>query len=63
MKSTIIISHLVIYENNGSEEGRVGLFDSQNYSVEGIAKFNRNYYTYEVATTQNKVNSYVRYFE
>ena len=46
-----------------SYEERICLFDSQKYSVENIAKFNQNYSTYEVATTQNKVNSYVRYFE
>ncbi len=45
-----------------SYEGRISLFDSQNYSVENIAKFNQNYDIHEVATTQNKVNSYVCYF-
>ena len=59
----IIISHLVGYYNNGSWEGRICLFDSQNHSVKNIAKFNQYYWTHEVATTQNKVNSYVPYFE
>ena len=60
----ITISHLVLYKNgNGSYEGIVCLFDSQNHSVENIEKFNKNYSTYEVAATQNKVSSYVRYFE
>ena len=55
---------LVDYKtDSGRYEGRICLFDSQNHSVENIAKFNQNYSTYEVATTQNKVNSYVRYFE
>ena len=62
-KDIIIISHLVPYKNNGSWEGRICLFDSQNHSVENIAKFNQYYWIYEVATTQNKVNSYVRCFE
>ena len=56
----IIISHLVYGDKF---EGRICLFDSQNHSVENIAKFNQNYSTYEVAATQNKVSSYVRYFE
>ena len=59
----IIISYLVLYENNGNWEGRVGLFYSPNHSIGNVAKFNRNYWPYQVATTQNKVNSYVRYFE
>ena len=60
----IIISHSVFYKNdNGSYEGRIGLFDSQNYSVENIAKFLNYYEPYQVATTQNKVKSYIHYFE
>ena len=51
------------YENDDSEEGRIYLFDSHTNSVEQIAKFTEHYDPYEVATTQNKVNSYVRYFE
>ena len=54
---------LVDYKtDNGNWEGRVALFDPQNHSVENIAKFSKNYDTYQVATTQNKVNSCVRYF-
>ena len=60
----IIISHLVYYKNdNGSYEGKIGLFNSQNYSVEQIAQLHNWYVPRKVATTQNKVNSYVRYFE
>ena len=60
----IIISHLVPYKtDNGDWEGRICLFDSQNRSVENIAKFNENYSTYAIANTQNKMSSYVRYFE
>ena len=56
-------SILVPYKNNGVLEGRICLFDSHTSSVEQIAKFTEYYEPYEVATTQNKVNSYVRYFE
>ena len=49
--------------NNGKDEGRIGLFNSYTCSVEEIAKFHHCYEAYRVATTQNKVNSYVRYFE
>ena len=59
----IIISHLILYKNNGSYEGRIGLFDSQNLFIENIAKFNESSSINEAATTQNKVNSYVRYFD
>ena len=61
--NSFYLKFLVDYEaDNGNQEGRICLFDSQNYSVENIAKFNRNYFTYQVATIQNKVNSYARYF-
>ena len=54
---------LVYYQNDGKDEGRICLFDSYSYSVEDIAKFHNFYKPYEVAITQNKVNSYIRYFE
>ena len=50
------------YGNGRSWEGRIYLFDSQNNSVEQITKF-YNYAPHEVATTQNRVNCYARYFE
>ena len=61
MKDSTIYYNLDFYSNNG--EGRICLFDSSTCSVEEIAKFHNWYLSYEVATTQNKVNSYVRYFE
>ena len=51
------------YRNNNIEEGRICLFDSQNNSVKQIAKSPNHYEPNEVAATQNKVNSYARYFE
>ena len=63
MKS-FYLKFLVDYKtDSGSWEGRICLFDSQDNSVENVAQFNQNYDTYKVATTQNKVNSYARYFE
>ena len=67
----MIRNNLVCYRNNGKDEdededkyeGRICLFNSFTCSVEEIAKFHNWYWPYEVATTQNKVNSYVRYFE
>ena len=60
----MIRNNLVYYQNNnGKEEGRICLFNSYACSVEEIAKFQNWYWPYEVATIQNKVNSYVRYFE
>ena len=58
-----IRNNLVHYQNqnNYEYEGRIFLFNSHNLSVEEIAKFNNSYLPYQVATTQNKVNSYVRY--
>ena len=56
-------NNLVYYRNNYEDEGRIGLFNSSTCSVEEIAKFHNYYEPYEVATTQNKVNSSVRYFE
>ena len=60
-----IRNSLVYYPNNTEEEdeGRIYLFDPSICSVEVIAKFHNWYWPYEVATTQNKVNSCVHYFE
>ena len=58
-----IRNNLVWYRNNGKDEGRICLFNLFTCSVEEIAKFHYYYYPYQVATTQNKVNSYVLYFE
>ena len=58
-----IRNNLVYYRNNDNREGRIGLFNSFTCSVEEIAKFHSWYAPSQVATTQNKVNSYVRYFE
>ena len=52
----------MFYENDNIEEGRIYLFDLHTNSVEQIAKF-YNYAPRQVAATQDKVNSYVRYFE
>ena len=51
------------YTNYYIKEGRICLFDSHTNFVKQIAKFTEHYDPHEVATTQNKVNSYVRYFE
>ena len=51
------------YENGESWEGRICLFDSHTNYVKQIAKFTNYLQSYEVAATQNKVSSYVRYFE
>ena len=60
----MIRSNLVFYRNNNNKyEGRICLFDSDNFSIKEIEKFSNCYAPYEVATTQNKVNSYARYFE
>ena len=59
----MIRNNLVCYlNNNGKEEGRIGLFNSFTCSVEWIAKFHNWYWPCEIATTQNKVDSYVCYF-
>ena len=58
-----IRNNLVYYWSDGENEGRICLFNSFTCSVEEIAKFHNYYEPYQVATTQNKVNSYVRYFE
>ena len=63
IKNLIIYYNLDLYSNNDEDEGRICLFNSFTYSVEEIAKFQNYYFPYEVATTQDKVNSYVRYFE
>ena len=53
----------MLYKNdNFVNEGRICLFDSHTNSVEQIANFTNQLFTYEVATTQNKVNSYFHYF-
>ena len=49
--------------NNNKLEGRICLFNSFTCSVEEIARFHILYAPCQVATTKNKVNSYVRYFE
>ena len=61
----MIRNNLVCYRNNLKDEyeGRIGLFNSFTCSVEEIATFHNWYWPYQVATTQNKVNSYIRYFE
>ena len=58
----MIRNNLVYYQNNNTE-GRIGLFNSDNFSIEKIEKFHNTYLPYQVATTQNKVNSYARYFK
>ena len=50
------------YRNGNIYEGRICLFDLHTNSVKQIAKFHNYYLPRQVATTQNKVNSYVRYF-
>ena len=64
IKDKIIYYNLDLYRNDYSEkgEGRICLFNSFTYSVEGIANFFNCYFPYEVATTKDRVNSYVRYF-
>ena len=52
----------MLYKNGEIWEGRIYLFDSHTISVEQIAKLH-NYTPRQVATTQDKVNSYARYFE
>ena len=59
----MIRNNLVYYQHNGKRGGRICLFNSYACSVEVIAKFHNCYETYQVATTQNKINSYVRYLE
>ncbi|PAV72997.1 hypothetical protein WR25_13422, partial [Diploscapter pachys] len=50
-------SHKVLlyysYSNNDEVEGRICLFNSHNFSVEKIAKFDKYYESYQVAATQN----------
>ena len=59
----MIRNNLVCYQNDDNREGRICLFNSYTCSVEEIAKFHNYYEPRQVATTQNKANSYVRYFE
>ena len=51
------------YENDDVKEGRICLFDSHTNSVEQIAKFYNYYFVVAIATTKNRVNSYVRFFK
>jgi len=53
----------VSYRNGNIYEGRICLFDLHTNSVKQIAKFTEHYDPYQVATTKDRVNSYVRYFE
>ena len=59
----MIRNNLVPYQNNDKNGGRIGLFNSDNFSIEGIEKFDNWYFPYQVTTAQNKVNSCARYFE
>ena len=59
----MIHNNLGFYSNNGKYEGRICFFNSSTYLVKEIVKFHNWYWPYGVATTQDKVNSYVRYFE
>ena len=59
----MIRNNLVFHRNNGRDEGGICLFNSITCLVEEITKFHSWYHSYQIATTQNKVNSYVRYFE
>ena len=60
----MIRNNLVSYpNNNGERKGGICLFNSYTCSVEDIVQFQICYMLCEVATTQNKVNYYVRYFE
>ena len=61
MEDSIIYYILGVYSSIC--EGKICLFNSYTCSVEEIAKFHNWYWPYQVATTQNKVNSYARYFE
>ena len=59
----MIRNNLVHYRDNYAYEGKIGLFNSDNFSIEKIEKFDNPYSSNEVATTQNKVNTYARYSE
>ena len=59
----MIRNNLAHYQNNDNHAGIICLFNLDTYSVEVIAKFDSCYEPYEVATTQDKVNFCVRYFE
>ena len=61
----MIRNNLDLYSKNDDEkyEGRICLFNSYTYSVEEVAKFHNCYESHQVATTQNKVNSYALYSE
>ena len=57
-----MIHNNLVYWKYNTPKGEIGLLNSYTFSVEEIAKFHNSYLPYQVATTQNKVNSYVRYF-
>ncbi|PAV85620.1 hypothetical protein WR25_08237 [Diploscapter pachys] len=55
--------YLPYVNENVSYEGRIGLFDSQNYSVENIIKFPNSYWPTRVAIAQNKIFAISNYEE
>ena len=59
----MIRNNLDLYTNNNGDKGRICLFNSSTRTAEEIAKFHNSYVPYQVATIQNRVNSYVRHFE
>ena len=60
----MIRNNLVYYPNNNADdEGKICLFNTHACSVEEIAKFHNCYQPFQVATIQNKVSFYFRYFE
>ena len=62
-KDSIIYYNLDLYSRYNEDERGICLFNSYAYLAEGIANFHAWYWPHQVATTQNKVNSYVRYFK
>ena len=62
INDSVIYYNLDYYANNDGDEGRICLFNSH-LLVEEIEEFHNSYLPFQVATTQNKVNSYARYFE
>ena len=59
----MILNNLVCHRSYQEEKGLIYLFNPYTCSVEKVSKFSRDYEPREVATTQDKVNSYARYFE
>ena len=53
----IILNNLVYYQNNHRGKQIICLFNSHNLSVEKVAKFYGHYRPFEVAATEDKVNS------